>query len=383
MVTHNLAKQFVRMGHRVFVVYTTPEEIVPSEDVNYEIIWANDAGRYRMSRRALNIFPVAKAVYKLASRIHIDIIQGVADEAALLHFVAGKVNSVFTMGLHRPLYPRLNSVKFLTRLDRCLVEHLCFLEWYAYSRARRVFAVSDYSKRHVIANLGVKAEKIEVVYNGIADQFLNVERERASSDEVEIVTMGRLEPQKGIDILLESLALISNRLKDKRIHLTVCGMGPYQEEYERLAEGLGISESVSFVGWVDQPELAQRFARTSLCVLPSRVESFGLTIGEAMAAGVPTISTNTSAIPEIITDGEDGLLVPPEDPEALAEAIIYAIENPAVMDGMAEAGRKRIKECFTWDNVAEKYCRAYESLLNIGPVRLRSPVEKLSSGLKQ
>jgi glycosyltransferase involved in cell wall biosynthesis len=374
MVTHNLARQFAYMGHRVFVVYTTPEEIVPSEEVNYEIIWARDAARYRMSRRALNIFPVAKAVYGLASRIHVDIIQGVADEAALLHFVAGRNNSVFTMGLHRPLYPKLRSVKFLARPDRCLLEHLCFLEWYAYSRAKKVFAVSDYSKRHVIANLGLRADKIEVVYNGIASEFFDVPRERISPDEVEIVTMGRLEPQKGIDILLESLPPVVNRLKDKKIHLTVCGRGPCQEEYEKLAESLGILGWVSFVGWVDQPELAQRFSRASLCVLPSRVESFGLTIGEAMAAGIPTISTNTSAIPEIITHGVNGLLVPPEDSEALAEAIIYAIESPAVMNEMAEAGKKRIKECFTWGRVAEKYCRAYDSLLNIGPARLRSPV---------
>ena len=228
MVTHNLARQFARMGHRVFVVYTTPEEIVPSEDVNYEIIWAKDAGRYRMSRRALNIFPVAKAVYKLASRTHIDIIQGTADEAALLNFVAAKVNSVFTMGLHRPLYPKLHSIKFLARPDRCLVEHLCFLEWYAYSKARRVFAVSNYSKEHVIANLGLKAEKIEVVYNGIADEFLDVSREKVGPNEVEIVTMGRLESQKGIDILLESLALVMNKLIGKKIHLTFCGRGPCQ-----------------------------------------------------------------------------------------------------------------------------------------------------------
>jgi glycosyltransferase involved in cell wall biosynthesis len=67
------------------------------------------------------------------------------------------------------------------------------------------------------------------------------------------------------------------------------------------------------------------------------------------------------------------LLVPPEDPKALAEAMIYAVENPAVMDRMAGAGKKRIKECFTWDRVAEKYCRVYESLLSMGAVRVLSP----------
>ena len=85
-----------------------------------------------------------------------------------------------------------------------------------------------------------------------------------------------------------------------------------------------------------------------------------------MAAGVPTISTNTSAVPEIITSGVDGLLVPPEDPEALANAIVYAIQNPEEMDKMARAGKKRIEENFTWEIVAKRYCAAFERLLNSG-----------------
>jgi glycosyltransferase involved in cell wall biosynthesis len=367
IVTHNLAKQLSQMGHRVFVVYVTPEEITPPQDVNYEIIWVRDLGRYHNGLHGLHIFPVARAVHRLASRTDIDIIHGSGAEAALLHFVAKRNKRLFVMTIHRPYYPKLNSAKLLVRPDVWLWEHLCFFEWYAYTNAQKVFAVSNYAKAHVIANLGLRAEKIVVVYNGIASEFFAVRRENIPADGIKLFAYGRLEPQKGIDILLKSLALVLNSLKrNQKVHLTIAGSGPYQEEYEKLAENLGVSQNVSFIGWSGLAQLTQLLSEASLCVLPSRVESFGLTVGEAMAAGVPTISTNTSSIPEIITDGETGLLVPPEDPDALAERILYAINNPSEMNKVAYAGREKIRECFTWERIAEKYCATYGSLLNSG-----------------
>src|SRR4030042_4420949 len=95
MVTHNLAKQLVKTGHRVFVVYTTSEKIVPSEDVNYEIIWARDVGKYKHRWRGFNIFPVLCAVQKLSSQTRIDQLHGAADEAALPPHPARKDSCVF------------------------------------------------------------------------------------------------------------------------------------------------------------------------------------------------------------------------------------------------------------------------------------------------
>ena len=104
------------------------------------------------------------------------------------------------MTVHRPQYPKLNSARLLVRPDIWAIEHLCFFEWYAYRKARKIFAVSNYAKAHVMANLGLRGDKIEVVYNGIASEFFSVRRENISSDEIKIFTYGRLEPQKGIDV---------------------------------------------------------------------------------------------------------------------------------------------------------------------------------------
>ena len=100
-----------------------------------------------------------------------------------------------------------------------------------------------------------------------------------------------------------------------------------------------------------------------LCILPSRIESFGLTMAEAMAAGIPVISTKAGAIPEIIKDGETGVLVPPEDIKALTKAMIYELEHWDEIWNMAKAARKMVKEKFSWDLTAKKHIEIYKSLL--------------------
>jgi len=100
-----------------------------------------------------------------------------------------------------------------------------------------------------------------------------------------------------------------------------------------------------------------------LCVLPSRIESFGLTIAESMAAGIPVISTTAGAIPEIMKDGETGLLVPPDDIEALKKAIIYALENRDKMQNRAKTAQEKVKNFFLWDSAAKKHNEIYKSLL--------------------
>ncbi len=367
IVVHNLATQFSRMGHRAFVVYTTSEKIVPPVGINYQIIWARDLGRSQMRYRGFNSFPIARAVCKLASQTHLDIIQGNGDDAALLPFVARRHKCFLTVVIHRPTYPKMNSLKFLIRPDKWVFENLCYLEWFAFSQADRLFSVSQFTKAHVVANLGLNAEKIDVPYNGFSSEFFNVQRKVTSWDKVEIVFHGRFNPQKGIDTLLNALALAIKQLNNReKIHLNLVGSGPWEQEYRELARSLGISENVSFPGWLEASQTAELMSQASLSVLPTRAESFAVNIGEAMAAGVPIISTNVDSVPEIITDGKTGLLVPPDDPEALAEKILYAIAHPVEMEAIAQAGRRWVKDNFTWEKVAEKYCHAYEALLKGG-----------------
>ncbi|MBL7124601.1 MAG: glycosyltransferase family 4 protein [Dehalococcoidales bacterium] len=363
IVVHNLARHLSETGHKIFVVYAAYPVIKPGDDVNYQILWARNFGRYIPEGRVLNIFSVFRRVQKLLSQTHIDIVHGNGDEAALLHLAAKKHGCRFVMTAHR-LYPRLSLTGSLKRTRGRLYREIpMFLQRHAYEKAEKVFTVSHYARENLSANLGISAQKIEVIYNAVNDYFFTIAR-HGEQDKINLTFWGRLAPGKGIDTLLRALA-IAGKKSQKEMCLSIIGEGlnKHKVEFWRLTKILGLSDRVSFIPRLSHNEMSKILAKTHLCLFPTQSESFGLTVAEALAAGIPTISTTATSIPEIITHGETGILVTPNDPEVLAEQILYALDNYPEMERIAQAGKHRVASEFTWDKVAAKYSLAYERLL--------------------
>jgi len=172
---------------------------------------------------------------------------------------------------------------------------------------------------------------------------------------------GRIEHEKGIEILLKSFANVHPKNPFLKLHLI--GEGNYLDHSKKLSHKLNINNNIVFYGWKENDEVQKIMLGCDLCVLQSRIESFGLTIVEAMAAGIPVISATAGAIPEIIKDGETGLLVPSEDIEALTKAIFYALENRDKTQNMPKVAQKMVKEKFSWDLSAKKFIEIYKSIL--------------------
>jgi glycosyltransferase involved in cell wall biosynthesis len=147
------------------------------------------------------------------------------------------------------------------------------------------------------------------------------------------------------------------------VELNIIGSGPRLDEYAGLARTLQIMDQVHFLGHVEHGKLPAHYAKADLLVLPSRMESFGLVLVEAMACGLPVVATRVGGIPEVVEDGVTGLLVPPNDPEALAEGINSLLEDPDRMKAMGARGRERAKEHFTWDTVAKRLVSLYTEVL--------------------
>lgn len=147
--------------------------------------------------------------------------------------------------------------------------------------------------------------------------------------------LGRLHVNKGFDILLQAAALLRER--GISLKLQIAGDGPEDDTLKTLAARLGLgTEDLTFTGWVTGP--ADYLAKLDLFVLPSRVEPFGLVVVEAMAAGVPVISSDIDGPRTILRSGELGVMVPPEDPSALADAIAAALANwPATLERARKA----------------------------------------------
>lgn len=171
--------------------------------------------------------------------------------------------------------------------------------------------------------------------------------------------VARLVEQKGHDDLLEAFAEVRDRLGEG--HLVLVGGGPLRLDLETRAQERGIESAVSFTGfrW-DVPALLDRF---DAFVHPSLWEGFGRVFLEAMAARLPVVATEVGAIPEIVADGETGFLCPPEDPHALAEAMVKLVRRPERARRMGKKGFERLREHFSVESMVDRHESLYRELL--------------------
>jgi glycosyltransferase involved in cell wall biosynthesis len=166
-----------------------------------------------------------------------------------------------------------------------------------------------------------------------------------------LLAVARLTRQKGVDVAVRALA----SLPDDTV-LVVLSEGPERRALERLAQELGLERRVFLLGRV--PDVAAWLRRGAVLVHPARWEGFGLAVLEAMLAGLPVVASNVSSLPELVLDGETGLLVPPDDPAALSRAVAQALERPE----LGEAGRERAHREFSVARMADRTAALYATL---------------------
>jgi glycosyltransferase involved in cell wall biosynthesis len=171
------------------------------------------------------------------------------------------------------------------------------------------------------------------------------------------VTAGRLEDVKGVQVLLAALPVILAAYPGTR--LTVLGTGSMDDHLRRLADELGVGPAVSWGGWSPPAAMAAALAAADIAVVPSIwPESFGLTALEALAAGCAVVAADSGGLPDLVRPGETGLLVPPGDAPALAEAVLLLLADPALRARLAAAAT-RLADRLTLTAYAEAVYAAY------------------------
>jgi glycosyltransferase involved in cell wall biosynthesis len=215
----------------------------------------------------------------------------------------------------------------------------------------RFVCVSQDSARFM-EEQGVNHTRVMTLWNGID---LNRFAFRGFAPGGPIVTVARLSPEKGIDVLLRAMAEVLRT--EKRVRLEIAGDGVLRGDLERLTAELGIAGQVRFLGEVaDIPAL---LARASLFVLPSHSEGISLTLLEAMARGLAVVATKVGGNSEVVIDGETGFLVPANDPAALAAKVRQLVGDTDRCQMMGRAGRRRVEAYFDIRGVLESYERLY------------------------
>ena len=236
-----------------------------------------------------------------------------------------------------------------------------------FREADAVTACSRQTLDEAIAFTGVDpGERAKVVYNGVQLDELSG-AEPAQRERPYVLGIGRHVPQKGFDVLLRAFALLRDRNALANHQLVLAGDGAQHEELLDLARSLGLDDAVDFVGRCDRARTASLFAGCSLFVLPSRHEPMGIVNLEAMAAGRPVLASAVGGVPELVVDGQTGVLVRPDDHDALADALGQLLASPETRHRMGALGLARAQQ-FSWTAIADQYADIYQRVLADRPV---------------
>jgi glycosyltransferase involved in cell wall biosynthesis/O-antigen/teichoic acid export membrane protein len=208
-------------------------------------------------------------------------------------------------------------------------------------------------------HLKLHKKKVITVPTGVTAP-LAIDKDASVDDHISFIgILDKYHEYKGLDILLNALIKVKERRPNVR--LSVGGRGELVSKYEQLAKALGVSNSVEFLGYLSDRELAELYSSSSVFVLPSlnNLEGFGTVALEALSYATPVITTHLAGSSEFITRNKAGLIVPPGDATALAKAILTLLENREEARLMGTRGAAAVNHDFSWDNIARRMVRIY------------------------
>ena len=206
-------------------------------------------------------------------------------------------------------------------------------------RARFVVCISSFCRSQVMVAAPVESwSKLRIVHCGVDAKLFPLRRHEGRGRR--LLFVGRLAAEKGCLMLLEAVAQLSD------VTLDVVGDGPSRASLQERATAMGIADRVAFHGYLDETGVRKRLAETDVFVMTSFAEGVPVVLMEALAAGVPAVATRIAGIPELIEDGVTGFLVPPAEPTATAQAVQRLLEDPALRNRIAAAGREKVEREF-------------------------------------
>ncbi len=246
--------------------------------------------------------------------------------------------------------------------------HRALLRW-VLRRADALACTSQALRQRVLMLMGAQPHSVTVTPFGV-DPMPASTLPMAARDGLCVGTVKGLAPVYGVDLLIRAFAqLLQSRAEGGAagqrapLRLRLVGDGPQRAELQGLADGLGVAAQVDFVGAVAHARVPDELRRFDVFVAASRQESFGVAVLEASAAGVPVVATRVGGLPEVVDPGITGLLVPPDDVPALAQAIAQLLDDADLRQRMGEAGRRWVAAHYAWADSVQTMLALYQRLL--------------------
>jgi glycosyltransferase involved in cell wall biosynthesis len=290
----------------------------------------------------------------------LDVLHTASPDARVPLGYKGKVVCTFQdMGVYNQpdLFPKYKKVK--ARYNRQAMA----------KRADKIIAVSENTKDDLKKFLGVNEEKVAVIKNGVDKRFFEKNKNKINLEDKfgikkdYILFVGTIEPSKNITRLMQAFRLLKDKFKkegnEKDYQLIIGGKrGWLADKYGQIAKDLGVGEDIKFLGYVEGEDLKALFSQTSLFVMPSLYEGFGMTVLEAMASKAPCLVSDLKSLREIAEGGAE--FIDPYDANGLAIKMEDLLKNQNKKEKMIAEGHK-IAEKFSWDNCVKETLKIYES----------------------
>ncbi len=228
-------------------------------------------------------------------------------------------------------------------------------------KANTVVALNETAKRELVA-YGVPSQKIKIIPIGIdTRKFTYIPLKEKDRKNFNLLTLGYLTRRKGTELTVKALQLVKREFP--KVHLTVIGDGPQRRELENLSRELDLAKNVTFAGFVNYERLSREYQNSHLLVSMSRAESWGQVYIDAMACGLPVITSRNDGSNEIVINGKTGYLVDQEDYASLARKIINLIQHPKIMNRLGHNARLEVERKYDWDKVIiPEYLNIYDNL---------------------
>jgi glycosyltransferase involved in cell wall biosynthesis len=299
-------------------------------------------------------------------------------------FVFSLVNPIpLVIRLETPLFKVAEIQGWHITKDLKLVN---WMEGETVRRADKAIAISNDIRTVISTHHTIPQEGIELCPLGIEVPDESALLRDRNKNGFDVLFVGRLEKRKGVETLFKAIPLVLKEVQDTQFHIvgSDTNLAPNGGSYrEFLLQNLGkkYHKNVRFVGYVDDKELKDFYRNCDIFVAPSLYESFGLIYLEAMAWGKPVIGCDTGGAPEIIEDGETGILIPPEDVNALAGAIINH-KDEKLRAKIGEKGRRKVENEFSMIKMAENTYNIYRDVINSVGVKNSTSARKIDAFVK-
>jgi len=308
--------------------------------------------------------PVRRAVERLLERGPLDAVLGFFNEAAylpeLLRARGVRFGYLATWLSYRMALSRERTGSGLRGALMRAANRRFVVE--PYRQAEVLFANSEFTRRELVEVLGCRPERIHVTYLGVRDVFHGVLRARPERVE-RLLFFGRLAREKGVGDAVAALGRLAG--SHPHLHLRILGSGN-AEHVRALAQRHGVGARVEILPHQGDERLLAELAQAHVALLPSHSESFGLSIAEAQAAGLPVVAYAAGSVPEVVEDGRSAWLAPAGDVEGLARALASAAGDPDECFARGLRGRERGARLFRWERTAERVLAGLASLADPG-----------------